>query len=91
MKTKHTPGNWTHSDGSIYSESDPSGKDIATINKNGNTTEEEEHANGELIAAAPDLLDALQSITETLHQMRRDNTISGMLMVAELAIKKATA
>lgn len=64
MKTKHTPGNWTHSDGSIYSESDPSGKDIATINKNGNTTEEEEHANGELIAAAPSILDALISLTE---------------------------
>lgn len=89
MKTKHTPGPWAFREGAephhqalVYSEE--SGHDVAV------TYHDEGATNARLIAAAPELLDALQSITETLHQMKRDNTVSGMLYVAELAIQKAT-
>ena len=95
MKNLHTPGPWRVNkkvNTSVEQATAPQGMvlicqcedpDGARLNK-------EDAANARLIAAAPDLLDALQSISETLHQMRRDNTISGMLMVAELAINKAT-
>lgn len=89
---KHTPGNWIHLDGSIYSESDPSGKDIATINKNGNTTEEEEQANGDLIAAAPDLLEALKDVLSQVNDPDSDFNIDYFLQQRiEAAIQKATS
>ncbi len=99
MKTKHTPAPWIvsqHEDNQDVVIRDNDGAIIANLScdsfRDYGQTEDEhkeiEQANAYLIAAAPELLDALESITETLHQLRRDNTISGMLMVAEMAIAK---
>lgn len=95
MKTQHTPGPWiinehTNKNFGIDLTEGKKGKVICNVTSHYIAEHKEAQANSRLIAAAPELLDALQSITETLHQMKRDNTVSGMLYVAELAIKKAT-
>ena len=51
--TKHTPGPWTLEGGKVCG----NGYYIATVNSHGTT---EGRANATLIAAAPDLLEALQ-------------------------------
>jgi len=52
----HTPGPWYAKDGMIASETDPSGKTIATC---------PDDANAHLIAAAPALLTALKDLLPT--------------------------
>lgn len=54
------------------------------------TENTEQIANIKLIAAAPDLLDAAQSVLTTLEAMRKDTMNDGMIMVLQDAIKKAT-
>lgn len=72
---KHTPGPWTfkptasHSQGVVYSEADPSGRDIAIIY-------DRHTLDGHLIAAAPELLavchKALAAIPTTEWQLNKE-------------------
>ena len=60
MNTKHTPGPWSIGDSTIVY--DDNGYEIAFIYKNENI--EHAPANAKLIAAAPELLAALQYVEE---------------------------
>jgi hypothetical protein len=97
METTHTQGEWAFDDNEIYSESTDHGAAICTMNTTSmHFTEEEVKANVRLIAAAPDLLEALQSLVQYLewredfivedHKEGEDNQYSEALT----AIQKAT-
>ena len=64
MSTQHTPGPWTIITGSVYKERSSGGGDIPIAHMDreiGNgTVPVERDANARLIAAAPDLLTALE-------------------------------
>lgn len=89
---KHTQGTWNHSDGSIYSESTEHGADIATVNTtSAHFTDEEAEANGNLLAAAPELLEALQVIKNVLTGWdHKDGKYANLIFYAESTINKAT-
>lgn len=82
MKHKFTEGEWRHAEGSIYSETHPSGADIATVNTNtAHFTQEEIDANGDLLAAAPKLLrisSSMYSILSVLAQKQKDGIDLGI-------------
>jgi hypothetical protein len=85
--TKHTPGPWAVSDGDVTNES---GIVIATVQRAGNG---ETVPNCRLIAAAPDLLEALEAVL-AMHCMPtepkrtyRDN--AGAMDKARAALAKA--
>ncbi len=61
MSEKHTPGPWRHYAGthSMYSES---GRAICVTTGARKTADPERDQNGQLIAAAPDLLEALKGV-----------------------------
>lgn len=68
---KHTPGKWeaskTINDYAIYSDTNES-KDIAAVYQNSRSIPKEEaQANAKLIAAAPDMLEALQAVERWLN------------------------
>ncbi len=62
MSSTHTPGPWTHDPETerIYAEG--GGRWIASVGEVGTDTDGESAANGALIAAAPDLLEALRDM-----------------------------
>lgn len=94
MKTKHTKGEWAFDDNEVYSESTDHGAAICTMNTtSAHFTEDEMKANAKLIAAAPELLDALQELI-TLYYTPEDGYISPYKEAwekANAAIKKATS
>ncbi len=67
-ESKHTPGPWTHSNLVVRagrSQKHPMGRQIADCYRElpaGHFDEGENAANAQLIAAAPDMLEALQNI-----------------------------
>lgn len=73
MENKHTPGTWvatlqpemTYRIGSLRPNSPVAF--ICELNSNKNVTEEELKSNANLIAAAPELLEALQKVIEWLY------------------------
>lgn len=89
METKFTKGNWIFSkyeptDFSVHSE-EGSGNDIALVRG----SKEETEANAKLIAAAPELLAALQKAVNYV-AYPKDEKYYGWVTDAEQAIKKAT-
>jgi hypothetical protein len=93
MNTKHTPGPWTQyrdSRGYVRIQSNVQGGPVAFIEEMNNTGgTEQDHANARLIAAAPELLEALERITRVASVEltgRRDD----VLEQARAAIAKAT-
>lgn len=98
--TKHTPGPWeTPSlEDSRSIRSTDTGEYVATAHSKHDFSglsgtypdADAAEANGRLIAAAPELLDAAQSCLTSLNDMVRDQTMEGMKMVLEQAIAKAT-
>ncbi len=97
MQTTHTQGEWAFDDNEIYSESTDHGAAICTMNTtSAHFTEEEVKANARLIAAAPDLLIALQRLVQFVewrqdfivedHELGEQNQYSEALT----AIQKAT-
>lgn len=88
--TKHTPGEWAHTDGSIYSYGVGHGADIATVNTDSaHFTDEEAEANARLIAAAPDLLQALKVIRSVLNDWNKEGNYTNLIEHANTAINKA--
>lgn len=95
-ETQHTRGNWHAKEGQIYPEE--TGKTIAIIPyfELGN---EEQEANARIMAAAPDLLDALILANEIIGRLcsdyavqaeRHANHTAGEARVILSAIQKAT-
>ena len=92
---KHTPGPWLYSEHLIY----PCGaygedklvkhgsKSVAMVRATGNA--EETEANAKLIAAAPELLEALQDCRDILTDVFK-NSKRAAIIRADAAIQKAT-
>lgn len=89
MKTQHTEGNWHSHDGQIYPEQ--TGKTLALI-PYFDKENEEQQANAKLIAAAPELLEALQQAVKEMEQINNiyPERVLGRLDQARAAIQKAT-
>ena len=85
---QRTKGEWllskTTSGYILYGEDD--GKDIALIYDDRNECGE---ANANLMEAAPDMQDAIQSVLTTLDNLIYDDTIGGCQMVLRLALAKS--
>jgi hypothetical protein len=88
-KVNHTQGEWKVDEGNSHLFIVSGENEIANIPKDIDTPIET-LANAKLIAAAPDLLDAAQSVLDTLDAMVQDSMIEGMSMVLKAAINKAT-
>ena len=89
MNTAHTNGEWHAHDGQIYQTE--TGRTLALI-PYFDSTFEEDKANQNLIAAAPDLLKSLVDVLEELNQARRAQnklTLSEAERNAQAAIQKA--
>jgi len=86
--SKHTPGPWktTHSAMSGYRVSDSTGWGVAVVLKDVN-----DEANAHLIAAAPQMLEALEKIAEIGRQKgdARPQDAVSCFLIAEDAIKTA--
>jgi len=87
---KHTPGPWNY-DRSGYSLYVNSGRELVTaLSMDGKRLETSE-ANARLIAAAPDMLDALQRAREVLlWNLGDDSRIDAAFDAVTAAINKAT-
>lgn len=96
---KHTQGEWIFSDYWIWRSHDEISKNaqqspqIAYVgyghDEQGNLSEQQT-ANAKLIAAAPDLLNALQGLIDDIKSKPNDTRYSTHLQIAYAAIKKAT-
>lgn len=88
MEMQHTPGNWHAKDGQIYPTE--TGKTLALI-PYFDEKDIEKQANQQLIAAAPDLLNALAMF---IHSVEHEGVIFGIVTSAvenaKQAISKAT-
>jgi hypothetical protein len=85
MNTQHTPGPWqfgTSSEGSFYKRN-IAGADGYHVALTSSRDDSEVDANARLIAAAPELLEALQTM------LKHPDTMTAKL-VAQVAIAKAT-
>jgi hypothetical protein len=97
MKTTHTPGPWINDGDSVSALVDPenSATYIAPIcDIDNGWAEETQQANAALIAAAPELLQALESLHDATKHYFRDfehlhPSIAGPLSVANAAILTA--
>jgi hypothetical protein len=92
MKTQHTPGPWfLNGPWNIYADRTAQqmrGKCVAQIVKQGNT--EEREANARLIAAAPELLAALESLVSDAYlSLPNGNASTKAIDYARAAIAKA--
>jgi hypothetical protein len=83
--SKHTPGPWTVGDSGGYLNQMKIEPAIGVVYGAG----EEIQANAHLIAAAPELLEALQELKEELFQHAEGNYLRPFLDKAEAAIAKA--
>ena len=96
MNTKHTPGPWT---ATLANTIIPAKRTriIATAWRNSelpSIPEEEQAANAKLIAAAPELLEALRSVRDTMHRRMSAGEVptqeeAAAFVAAEDAIVKA--
>lgn len=85
-KAKHTPGPWESINGYIFP---IKGEKICIMTAMGSKGSERE-ANARLIAAAPELLEALQSIIEIGKRNTENPKYDGYYDAARAAIAKAT-
>ena len=94
MNAKHTPGPWmksTHGGISKYSIWSSSGQHIADTNTTKSIGFERCAANASLIAAAPDLLEALEDCVAVMdRELAGLKVIQPELSAARAAIAKAT-
>ena len=67
-KPKHTPGSWELDDGAVYTNNKTTL--IATLYRKGPWTDSaEREADGQLIAAAPEMYDALEGLLSVLRKI----------------------
>ena len=98
MTTKHTPGPWKLKLGKgiqyTYLVADKKGQDIANWAHYPNATKAQTKANARLIAAAPDLLEALMGLLADITEYQTLNNLGGednhWQAIARAAIVKAT-
>jgi len=93
MKTEHTPGPWNFSHGRISSRAHQTSKDlrltvIADLDME-NDSHGEQEANARLIAAAPELLEAMQHALDVM-EIFKVGEGCGTQKAAREAIAKAT-
>ena len=90
----HTPGPWKLKLGKgiqyTYLVADKKGQDIANWAHYPNATKAQTKANARLIAAAPELLDALREAYAAMEPMHHEPVVSEALDAARAAIAKAT-
>jgi hypothetical protein len=81
---KHTPGPWSYFKGSpsVWATGETS-RSICTVSGPRKREDPERHANGELIAASPDLLLVVKTLAEAMPEF------SSLAMLARAAIDKA--
>lgn len=94
----HTPGPWRFNDNTQWWKTNPysvtvrkpgvSSATVANIPERATITPEERQANARLIAAAPDLLEALQTLPQSL--AATDEDLNRWTEKARAAIVKAT-
>jgi hypothetical protein len=87
MTDTHTPGPWTHQEYKFI-RSDEGGLDVATITGWG-LLSQTNRANARLIAAAPDLLEALEELNAELDAYWNDH-IQACLRMSEAYIQNIT-
>lgn len=80
--SKHTPGPWVNTGNGIHSGT----RCVATTHMN---PKEQRDIDARLIAAAPDLLEALKDLCSHINETRGSNA-DNALFAARLAIAKAT-
>ena len=95
MKTKHTKGEWivTHSGGQVEKQALPVSKDniICVLETSPLKISPEIEANAKLIAAAPDLLEALMEFDGAVEESKKlASSLVTAWTHAKEAIKKAT-
>lgn len=94
MSTKHTPAPWEYQGGDNASVEVNIGETTANIDRQDKNTgqyvisREEMEANAKLIAAAPELLEALEELMKVYE--RNGQLLSFDVNIARNAIKKAT-
>ncbi len=91
--TKHTPGPWWVDDDScVASGHGDDYKTVAEVFRNDGIDTATRKANADLIAAAPDLLEALKQLLNELHKGRKFNVRKDYsLLVADAAGRAAIA
>jgi hypothetical protein len=92
MSTQHTKGPWkfgSSNDDSVYKRN-IGGSDGYHVAVASSREDDEVDANARLIAAAPDLLEALQSIVDMDVAYQRGPKVEDAVEVARAAIAKAT-
>jgi hypothetical protein len=96
---KHTPGPWINADGFIHSEATEDRPFICQLhncfvandNSVGFAEADNTEANAKLIAAAPELLEALEAIIRIVKPGDKTGWYTSEWIAAEKAIKKATS
>ena len=91
MNTKHTPGPWTVETGSFYVSIRAPSRMVGDTRVIGGKPDDENLANARLIAAAPDLLEALGDAAAMLEVYATGKTNSATHGQAVSAIRDALA
>lgn len=88
MSTKHTPGPWMIAGKTVYALNEDGYNRFSALVQDAHTKESELVANARLIAAAPELLEALQMLTDHVNRyIYGDDDV--LVSNARYAIRKA--
>jgi len=85
MKTQHTKGNWSYKSNGTFFVIEPNIANMLTLKDF-----EEQEANAKLIAAAPELLDALLEALDQLESWNQESEDTFTMKRIKEVIKKAT-
>ena len=92
MENKHTPGPWHVASGSVYSETGATIAHMFREPERGNTIRPvERDTNAALIAAAPDMYEALETALAGFTNIGKPGVMSAAMHAIRAALAKATA